>query len=474
MQRIGTAAPTSPTPWIVVIVLSAVYFAAGIAAVTGDVNSTFVKGTLGIALAATLVLLAVTRFWAFLLVLIALRSALDGIQSGSGGGVGQLDPGTIVGAVFLVAGIAWLLVQWRSGQLLPVSRTAKFFSIFLLTLVISSFGAVSVKDSFLDSTRVMSAVVLLVVFEQIFARNPERLKAVLAALFASLLIPITVGAWQAIHSSPSAGFNASTLSRVDGTFVHPNAFATYLVTMALLAMGIYKHMSSAWRRVLMVVVIAVIPMIILTYARGAWIGLCIGLFYLGFVQSPRLAAALLATIAIVIIAVPSVSNRLADLGSSETLHFGSASVVEPNSLSWRVQYWGRIIPDVGQNPGTGIGFGMVQQTRPEHEPPHNVFVEALVEAGIAGLIAFVAFLVTLGFDLRLARRRARRGLAGGMTVAVIACSLAMFSQLFSENLLSGSILWYYFTPVAWVLAVAARPAPLRPANNEEPALARVP
>jgi O-antigen ligase len=473
MERLGTAVPANPVPWIVVIVLSALYFAAGLVAVTGDVNSNVVKGVLGVALAATLVILAVTRFWAFLLLLIAVRSALDGIQSGSGG-VGKLDPGTVVGAVFLVAGIAWLLIQWRSGHLLPVSRTAKVFSIFLLTLVISSLGAVSVKDSLLDCSRLMSAVVLLVVFEQIFARNPERLKAVLAALFASLLIPLIAGAWQAIHSSPSEGFNASTLSRVDGTFVHPNAFATYLVTMVLLAMGIYKHMSPAWRRVLVLVVIAVIPMIVLTYARGAWIGLCIGLFYLGFVQSPRLAAALLGTIALVIVAVPSVSSRLADIGGSEKLQFGKTAVVEPNSLDWRVQYWGRVIPLLEQNPGTGIGFGMVQQSTPEHEPPHNVFVEALVEAGVAGLIALLAFLVTLGFDLRLARRRARRGLAGGMTVAMIACSLAMFTQLFSENLLAGSILWYYFTPLAWVLAVAARPAPLRTVRAEEPALARLP
>src|SRR5262245_14444252 len=137
MERAGASIPANPAPWIVVIVLSGVYFAAGLIAVTGDASSTVVAGTLGVALAASLLLLAVTRFWAFLLLLMAIRSALDGLQSGSGG-VGSLDPGTVVGAVFLLAGLVWLFVQWRSGLLLPVSRTAKVFALFVLTLVISS------------------------------------------------------------------------------------------------------------------------------------------------------------------------------------------------------------------------------------------------------------------------------------------------------------------------------------------------
>ena len=53
-----------------------------------------------------------------------------------------------------------------------------------------------------------------------------------------------------------------------------------------------------------------------------------------------------------------------------------------------------------QNPATGIGLEMVRETTPEHEPPHNVFVQTLVEGGIVALVTLLALLATLAFDLR--------------------------------------------------------------------------
>jgi O-antigen ligase len=449
---------------VVVVVLSVIYFMAGLTAINGDFNKSLVFAVVGVVLGGILVLIALNKFWWFLLIVLFARPALDGLQTGPGYNVGALDAGTAVGAVFLGAAIVWLVIQWRTGQMTRVSRTAKALSVVMLTLIISAFGAHDIRASLVNCTRVLSSLVLLLVFEQIFAKDPERVKPALIALFGGLIIPVSVGIWQAIHSSPSQGYgSASDLSRIDGTFVHPNAFATYLVTLVLLAVGLYPHLNVRWRRAMVAVVLVCGPLIVLTYARGAWIGLMVGLLYLGFVQSPRLVVFLLVGVVVVMLAVPSVSGRIADVGQNEKLQFGAqTTVVEPNSLSWRVDYWGRVLPLLGQNPVTGIGFGMVEKSTPEAAPPHNVFVQVLVEGGIACLVAFLAFLATLVLDFRRARRRATRGFAGGMTVATIAAALAMFTQLFSENLLLGSILWYFLVPVAWVLAVAAGPAGPRP------------
>ena len=120
-----------------------------------------------------------------------------------------------------------------------------------------------------------------------------------------------------------------------------------------------------------------------------------------------------------------------------------------------------MLPLVGENPVTGIGFEMVRETTPEHEPPHDVFVQTLVEGGIAAFLAFVALLITLGFDLRNAWRSARRGFQYGLTVATIAASIGLLAELLTENILSEvALLWYFIVPVAWVLSVVGRPGPV--------------
>jgi O-antigen ligase len=288
------------------------------------------------------------------------------------------------------------------------------------------------------------------------------------AIFASLVVPIIVGYYQVVHSPPAGNVaaNGSDLSRIHATFVHPNAFGTYLVTLALLAVGLYPHVSVAWRRTFMVLLVAMAPLIVFTYARGAWIGLCIGLFFLGFVQSPRLVVALLIGVIVVVVAVPSVSSRLSDLnrGPNKPIGTRGASVtstvtrkVEPDSLSWRISYWGRVFPLWTQNPVTGIGLEMVRETTPEHEPPHNVFVQTTVEGGITGLVTLLALLVTIGLDLRRARRQARPGIEFGMTVATVAMSIGLLIELLTENILAEvALLWYFLVPLAWVVAVVGR------------------
>ncbi|HZP28167.1 MAG TPA: O-antigen ligase family protein [Acidimicrobiia bacterium] len=468
-SRLAAARAANPIPSVVVIVLAGVYVAAGAAAVFDGLSSDVLIGILGVTFAAALAVLAYERFWWFLMVLLVSRAALDGIRS-SASQAGQLDPSTIVGAVFLVVGAGWLVVQWRAGLWSKVSRTTKVFAIFAGLLLISAFGAHNMKDSLVACSRILSVVILIAVFEQVFRKDPERINGALVAIFASMIVPIVVGYVQVIQNPSNLKAANENLSRIRATFVHPNAFATYLVLVTLLAVGMYPHVSVKWRRAFMALIVAAAPLIVLTYARGAWIGLVLGLFFLGFVQSPRLVVFLLIGIIVVVIAVPSVASRLGDLnrGKSKPIGTRGASIsstvtakVEPDSLTWRVDYWGRVIPLIGQNPVTGIGLEMVREVTPEHEPPHNVYVQTLVEGGIAGFTAFILLLLTLVFDLRNAWRRARKGLPYGLTIAVIAAAICVFVELFTENLLAEiALLWYFFVPIAWVVSVVGRPGPV--------------
>jgi putative inorganic carbon (HCO3(-)) transporter len=403
--------------------------------------------------------LAVNRFWWMLLALFALRPALDALTpkvgTDAGGGI---EPGTVVGGVFLLAAIVWLVAQYRSGTWTKLSRSSLALLIFGGVAVVSSIGAVLPKASLTSASKLLAIAVMLAVLEQIFAVHPERIKPLLIATFASFIVPALVGYAQLRNSKPAQTYNAVNVGRVEGTFVHPNAFAQYLVIIVVLAVALMPHVSVRWRRSLVVIAVAALPLLLFTYARGAWVALYVALLFVGLAQSKWLVIGLLAGALVVVFTVPSVSTRLGDLSKQKSTLQG---VSDPNSASWRVGYWGRVLPLVKQNPITGIGFDMVQHSTPEKLPPHNSIVEAFVETGVIGLAAFLALLVAIWADLRAAFRR-RRGFGRGMTLAAAAIGVTLFMQLFSENLLGQPvILWYFLGPLAWVIAAPVSAVPRR-------------
>jgi O-antigen ligase len=404
--------------------------------------------------------LAVNRFWWMLLALFALRPALDALTPKVGTDAsGGIEPGTVVGGVFLLAAIVWLVVQYRSGTWTKLSRSSLALLIFGGVAVVSSIGAALPKASLTSASKLLSIAVMLAVLEQIFAVHPERIKPLLIATFASFVVPALVGYAQLRGSKPAQSYNAVNVGRVESTFVHPNAFASYLAIIIVLAVALTPYFTGRSRQALVVVAVVASPLLLFTYARGAWVALYVALLIIGLAQSKWLVIGLLAGALLVVFTVPSVSARLGDLSKTKST---TAGVNDPNSLSWRVSYWGRVIPLAKPNPITGIGFDMVLHTTPEKLPPHNDFVQAYVETGVIGLVAFLALLVAIWADLRAAARRRRIGFGRGMTLAAAAIGVTLFMQLFSENLLGQPvILWYFLGPLAWVIAAPVSAVPRR-------------
>ena len=408
--------------------------------------------TLGVAGGAALVLLAINRFWWMLVALFVIRASLDNVQATSG-----LQPTTLVGGVFLVSAVVWLFVQWRAGELVPISWSAKALLLFSGAFVISAIGAGDRTVSFQAASKVLAVGLMLVVLEQIFAAHPERLKVFLGAVFSSLLIPMVVSYFVQLPGiKPQTGFNQVEVGRLNGTFAHAASFAAYLVVLVLFAFALLPYMRGWWRAALVTVIVGTLPLILFTYSRAGWIALLVGLVFVGIAQSRALIVVLLVMIIVVMVAVPSVSTRLADLTGSSSKP-ATVTKVEPNSLTWRILYWQKVFPLLGQNPTTGIGPDMVEKSLPEAAPPHNSFLQALVEGGIVGFLLFAWAVVALWRDLVTGGRRLTRGLPRGVAVAAAAGSLSVFLQLFSENILtSAAIPWYLLVCVAWVIAESRR------------------
>jgi putative inorganic carbon (hco3(-)) transporter len=391
-----------------------------------------IAGPVGIVLG----LVAVTRFEWFVWIVLLVRPSLDVAQS-----VG-LGPGAMLAVVFMVTSIVWLVVQFRSGEWSPISTATRFLMLFggaALVSMVTSVVRVASAEAVLE---IYAGLTMFMVLEQLLPGRPDRQRRLVTVVLCSAIVPSLAGLRQ---YATGQGISVwSDVTRVYGTFTHPNPFATYLVMILVLAVSV-AMVSVGRRRIALAALIALIGVNILaTNARSAWAALLVSLAYVGFRLSKRLLAALVAGAVMVVLFVPSVGARLSDLNDDRWVPEG----VPANSLEWRMQYWEQLIPLANESPLTGLGPQVILATRSEGLEPHNVFVQTYVEMGLFGLFALLAAIVSIGLALSARRRLAANDFDAALAVGAIAVMISILVQAPSENLLNQTLTWWYVAACA--------------------------
>jgi O-antigen ligase len=188
------------------------------------------------------------------------------------------------------------------------------------------------------------------------------------------------------------------LHRFDFPLDHANT-AGYFFAMSIPLCVVVAKITAGWRRNLSLLSCAgQMCALILTFSRGAWLGWAASMLYLTIVlkrwKVP--AFALLLSAACVLVALPSVQDRL-------------ATMIRPrDDLSIR-QRWQLLASSVQvgiENPLLGVGYGrgrLKEALRPHLEGTlledtpiwhtHNLYVELFAGTGLLGLLAFLWLLV---------------------------------------------------------------------------------
>ena len=413
--------------------------------------TTVVVGTLALVTGVVLMRLAYVRFSWFVLAVVGVRATVDWTHAAartsdknSSGG-----PAALLALLFGAAVILWFAARGHSGQ--PRRQTPLGAAL----LVLGAAAALSVPtaakpfSSAAEAARIGAAILMFLAVVELV---PRRLSArsVLIACCASSVVPLLVGAYQAVTGH--GVLSGEGAGRVRGTLVHSNAFGFYLVLLVVVAVATIPHVDGRLRIGLGALVAVGSVELLLTYSRSSWLALVAGLVVVGCLQSRRLLVALLVSAAVAVIAVPSVSHRLTDLEAGRTDR-GTAG----NSLVWRFDYWRTSISLLHRNPVTGIGLKMTQFSTDAKRPPHNDFLRALVETGVVGFAAYLGFIWALCRTARRALRSAAEGAERGVAVgfAGIVAAFVLFSV--GGNLLSQVvILWYLFALAAVAAALASR------------------
>ena len=417
------------------------------------------------------VLLALHRFEWFVLATLAIRTVVDLEKAGpttnvlSGGSSSTGGSGVAASALavlFIITSVLWLLAQRRAGHRFPMTPADAAFAVFVVACLLSTIGSVNRIATLTEVTRIVAAVLMFVVLERLLV-DLGAVRRVLVACYVSLIPAIGLGLVQSVSGGP---FESGGLSRIVGTFLHPNTFGFFLSMFMLMSIALYRHVQARTRMLLGLVVVVCGGLLVLTYSRGSWVAFVVGLVIIGVLQSRAVFAWMLGGVVVVIGLLPSVVARVTDVASADTAT-GAAS----NSLTWRFQYWLDVIGLNRDNPVTGIGLKGTRYITDQSKAPHNDFLRAYAETGLLGLLGFLLVVLAIIGIARRALRQAQPGLARGVAVGFAAVLAAYLIDSFGDNLMSEIVvLWYFYAFAACAAAVARlgseRP---EPAGKPEPA-----
>lgn len=235
--------------------------------------------------------------------------------------------------------------------------------------------------------------------------------------------------------------------RLMSTFSHPNIFAFYLVlNIALLFYRIKSGLSSTsqvWRWALLGYMLLLFPLLLLTQTRSAWAA-CLVIFGVYGLMFERRYLLYLMVMGVISLLVPSVRDRLLDLGQGNQY----VQYAKLNSFAWRVLLWEHALEWMRpQNYLFGYGLNSFKFYSPTFFPlaggthfgAHSTYVQWFFETGIIGVLASAWMYCRLLFTLAKGAVYDRLG-----TAIVVMLVIGYLFFAFSDNMLDYLAFNWYF------------------------------
>jgi len=173
--------------------------------------------------------------------------------------------------------------------------------------------------------------------------------------------------------------------------------------------------------------------LILSFTRGVWLGCVVATVYLVWRWKPRALWAIPVLLVIVELAAPTLIRRRASMAFHPK---------EDPALAIRLEMWRAGLRMVRKHPWAGVGAGNIPLIYTEYLPPgvtpiygyhdhlHNNFLQLSAERGLPCLIAWLWFMLALGWHILRIRRRLSSG--RWIADAAFAAWLAFVTEGFFE------------------------------------------
>ena len=152
--------------------------------------------------------------------------------------------------------------------------------------------------------------------------------------------------------------------------------------------------------------------LILNFTRGVWLGCMVATVYLVWRWKPRALWAIPVLLVVAGLAAPTLIRRRVSMAFHPR---------EDPALAIRLEMWDAGLRMVRKHPWTGVGAGNIPWVYTEYLPPgvtplygyhdhlHNNFLQLAAERGLPCLIAWMWFMLALGWHILRIRRRLSSG-----------------------------------------------------------------
>lgn len=244
--------------------------------------------------------------------------------------------------------------------------------------------------------------------------------------------------------------------RLKSTFAHPNIFGFYLTLVIALTLYVLKSqgfaLSLVKRSSLGIYLFVLLALLLLTQTRSAWVA-CFTLFLLYGLYFERRYLIYLILAPFLAMLIPSVQERLLDLGSGNQY----VQYAKLNSFAWRLLMWetglkwmqpARYLLGYGGEAFSHYSTTFFPLSGGSHMGAHSVYVQLFFELGAVGLAAFLWLFGRVLWTLRPIFSIDR---LAGLTTVVLIVEYLLVS--ISDNLLHYLVFnWYFWFIVGAALA----------------------
>lgn len=313
------------------------------------------------------------------------------------------------------------------------SSAASIPEYFVALGIVKSTSAASYIQAALLSP---SLIIVTSVVTAVATANTDDPKPFLAAVFLSAAGFACLVCYHAAIANSSMSELAGEDSRryLSGIGLHANELGLLLNTAWALCLASAISTTNTYLRVALgAITIILTAAITLTFSRGAYLGMIVGVVYLISTSRQKLASlTAVAALAMVILIVPQSLNRASHgIGNEDTDGISSGRVEG---------IWAPLLPEIANNPIVGSGLGSILWSDAAHNRtilpvghPHSAYLGLILDVGIVGTAIVFLFFRHLWKIFRQLSKRTEDKMLRGFFHGAAACVLILFTQGLTDD-----------------------------------------
>jgi O-antigen ligase len=425
---------------------------------------------------SVLFIVSVVVWILFLLLVISLESALLGLIfiRPSIDIVGYISvpdyPIISLGSsIAIITIILSLIYIYQNRSIIAKSKIplAKSLIILLAVYISFSFTGGLISIGLQETIRAMSFVVLYFV-GWIYVTKQNKFFDIIRIIVYGSVIPLIV-AYIEYFSGAGLYTNPGFENRIAGTFGHPNVLAYYsVIILALIGTIIFNKKNNILnieREIFRLIGIFYIIVLVITFTRGAWLGLILFVILMSLAQYPmrtlKIGSLVISSGIILIFSYNFVASpEILDLPGLNKIPIinrvsGLFNSDPSDSVIWRINMWRDAYNKALESPiigfGTGSSESIIEQTRGTYRGSvevHNDYIKIFLEQGVIGLTIYIILILNILFNLYYRYIKSKNIYI--LTIAVLITIIYTVSLW--DNLLRGTVLmWILFLLLGGVL-----------------------